>query len=161
LFNPPPNNGASGNSVTTVNVNSSGSSSSSTTINNLAVTQTSFKTPPVAANNKFVSTVNLGKAFQLLSLSASAPCRIQLYGTLTAQSGDSYRGLDVPPPAGSIQNIICDIVLDTSPFQWSFQDRIGANADNPVTSNVYITITNLDITTDVITVSFAYIPFVS
>jgi hypothetical protein len=84
-----------------------------------------------------------------------------MYGTALAQSADSSRALDISPPAGTGQNIICDIVLDTAPYLWNFQNREGANGDNPVSSTIYLTVTNLDAITDIITLSLSYIPIVS
>lgn len=161
LFNPPnpslSSTGGSTNNVTNI-TSSSGSGSSSSTV---AITQASLKTSVIGPNNSFVGSFTLSKVFQLLTLGASSPCRVRLYGTAAAQSADAYRGLDVPPPAGTAQNIICDIAMDTSPFQWTFQDRIGANGDSPVTATVYITVTNLDATSDAITLSFSYVSIVT
>ena len=165
LFNPPPVQNGSG--PTTIN-NYGGSSSSgggsgggSGGTSPIPVAQTAITTVSIGPNTSFVGSVTLSRAFQLLSVNSSAPCRVRLYGTAAAQSADSYRGLDIPLPAGTIQNVICDIVLDTSPFQWTFQDRVGANGDTPVSPTTYITVTNLDSTTDAITVSFSYVPIVS
>ena len=84
----------------------------------------------------------------------------RLYGTAAQQSADAYRGLDVAPPAGTAQNMICDLVLDTAPLVWGFQDRIGSNGDNPTSSTVYITVTNLEAVTDSFTLTFGYVPLV-
>jgi hypothetical protein len=163
LFAPTASQNGGGN--TTVNSFASSSSSggggggSSTTT--LAIAQTSINTPALAPSGQFVGSLNLSKVFQLLSVGTSAPARIRLYGTAAAQAGDAGRGLDVPLPAGSTQNVICDVALDTSPFLWSFQDRVGANNDSPVTSTIYITITNLDTTTDTIRTSINYVPVVN
>jgi hypothetical protein len=161
LFNPPNPGLSAGGSTTTINNISTGSSSGGSGTSTIAVTQTSFKTASIAANATFTGSFTLSRVFQLLALGASAPCRVRLYGTAAAQSSDAYRGLDVPPPAGTVQNIICDIVLDTSPLQWKFQDRVGANADTTVNSTVYISVTNLDATSEVFTLSFSYVPLVS
>jgi hypothetical protein len=118
--------------------------------------QATIQTTALSNGQVFAGTIALAKAFQLLNVSASSPCRIQLYGTALAQAGDAGRGLDVPPPAGSTQNIICDVVLDTSPLQWFFQSRTGANADSPQTNKVYVTITSLAPITGPITVNVGY-----
>ena len=123
--------------------------------------QASITTGNLNPGQTFVNSFLVADSFQLLNISTNSPARVQLYGTNTAQLGDSYRGLDVPTPAGTVQNIICDVVLDTSPYQWSFQNRTGANADSPQTTTVYVTITNLDSTTDVITLTLTYVPIES
>lgn len=163
LFNPNPVVTGSGNITTIVNSNSGSSAGGggASSLATLAISNTSVRTPSIIAGSKYSGSFTLSKAFELLNISASSPCRIQLYGTQSAQSADSYRGLDISPPAGTGQNIICDIVLDTVPYLWNFQNREGANSDNPVSSTIYITVTNLDAVTDVITLTFSYIPIVS
>ena len=161
MFTPPAVPVGSGNTTVTENVSSSSSSGGGSSSSSIAVLQTSVTTPGIGPGNSFVGSVVLSKSFQLLVVTASAPCRIRLYGTAAAQAADSYRGLDVPPPAGDIQNIISDVALDTSPFHWTFQDRVGASGDSPMTATVYLTVTNLDVTTDVITVTFSYAPIVN
>ena len=162
LFNPPNpslsvTGGSTGNVTNITGSSGSGGGGSSSTV---VIAQTSLKTTSIGPNANFTGSFALSKAFQLLTIGASSPCRVRLYGTFAAQSADAYRGLDIPPPAGTVQNIICDIVLDTSPFVWTFQDRVGANGDSPITSYVYITVTNLDTISDVITLSFSYVSLV-
>lgn len=118
-------------------------------------------TPVLPPNAKFTGALAMTKSFQLLSIAVGSPARIQFYGTAAAQTQDSGRGLDVPPPAGVMQNIIADVVLDTGPFQWSFQDRVGANADQPQQAVMYVTVTNLDGTSDSITLTLQYVPLES
>lgn len=162
VLTPLPPQNQSGSVTNIINASSTGGSSGGgTSTTGLAIAQTSVKTTVIAANATYNGSFVLGKAFQLLATSASAPCRIRLYGTAAAQSADAYRGLDNPPPAGTVQNIICDVVLDTFPLIWTFQDRIGANGDSPATSTVYISVTNLDSTTEAITVSFSYVALVT
>ncbi len=168
FFTPPAPAGGSGTYVTNNYSNSSNSSSGSGggsssggsggSITGITVTQASLVAASLGPGGKFSGSITLSKSFQLLGLTASAPCRIQIYGSRVAQLGDLYRGLDVTPPAGSTQNIITDVVLDTSPYTWTFQDRMGSNGESPVTARVYVTITNLDITTDNITVGISYVP---
>ena len=159
LFNPQSNTNGGG----TVTVNqfansSSESSGGSSTSVVIAATQVSINTTSISPNSTFTGVLKLSRSFQLLGVTSNYASRIQLYGTALEQLADSYRGLDVPPPAGTIQNIICDVVLDTNPYQWSFQDRVGSNADTTPSSNVYITITNLDAATGVLTVNILYVP---
>lgn len=163
LFNPSPIYSSQGSGTVTniTNVTGSTSTGGSTTSTSLAITNTSVKTPSIIAGGKFTGSFTLSKAFELLSISATSPCRIQMYGTMAAQSADASRGLDISPPAGTGQNIICDVVLDTAPYTWNFQNREGANGDNPVSSTIYLTVTNLDAITDIITMAISYIPIVS
>lgn len=166
LFNPSNNNLANINvSETSTNTSGGGGGGGggggTTPSSSIKALQASITTPSISPNATFVSSIGLSKSFQLLNLSASNACRVQLYGTSLAQSSDSYRGLDVAPPAGSFQNIICDIVLDTSPYQWTFQDRVGANGDSPQKSSIYITVTNLTSASAAIGFTITYGPIVN
>lgn len=158
LLTPQAVNTNSGSTTTTgvITTSSSGSSGSTTTI---VAKQATVTTAVLSPNSKFTSTIGMTRSYQLLSLSVSSSARVQLYGTSVAQSADLSRGLDVPPAAGTAQNIICDVVLDTAPTIWSFQSRMGANADTPQSTVTYITVTNLDTNSDAITVTIQYVPF--
>jgi hypothetical protein len=114
-------------------------------------------TTTISPGDRYTGLLPISKSFQLLTLSTDTSCRIQLYGTSFAQLQDAARGLDVPPPAGTSQNIICDIVLDTLPYQWNFQNRTGANADTPQQPLIYSTITNLSSATTTIRVTVNYV----
>ena len=112
-------------------------------------------------NQSFVSSVQVAKSFALLGVTTSAPARVQLYGTQAAQTSDAYRGLDVPPPAGTLQGLICDVALDTAPFNWTFQDRVGANCDSPQTPTIYLTLTNIGSASGSISVTLLFVPLES
>jgi hypothetical protein len=146
-----------GTSTTTANVSTASSGSSGSTTAIVAKTST-ITTAVLSPNAQFTGVMSFSRSFQLLVLAVNSSARVRLYGTAAAQSGDLGRGLDIPPAAGTAQNIICDVVLDTSPFTWPFQDRVGANADTPQTTNIYVTVTNLDSNSDAITVTFQYVP---
>lgn len=160
LFNPQPVPivTSGGTSITNVGVISGGGSSGGggSGGSTASITQASVRTPSVGPGNRFTGTITLSKAFQLINITSSSVCRVELYGTALAQSGDMGRQLDVPPPAGSTQNIITDVVLDTVPLSWAFQDRGGSNGDTPQSNTIYISITNLDSTSDIITVTITY-----
>lgn len=117
--------------------------------------------PILNPGNRFTGFINIAKGFQMLGLSVSNAARVQLYGTLAAQNGDLYRGIDVPPPAGTSQNIITDLVFDTLPYQWAFQNRTGSNGDSPQKPLAYITITNVSSASTAVTVVVQYVPLES
>lgn len=135
-----------------------GSSGGSTTPSGNPSIQGAITTTTLNPNTSQAATLQAAKSFQLLTLSASRACRVQLYGTSLARSIDAGRPLDISPPAGSTQNIICDVVLDTSPFTWSFQSRVGANADAPQGKAVYARITNLSAQIAPVNVSVSFVP---
>lgn len=136
----------------------SGTGGGSTTPTTNSAVQGPITTGALNPNATTTATLQASKSFQLLTLSANRACRIQLYGTNQARSSDAGRPLDVSPPAGSTQNIICDVVLDTSPFTWAFQSRVGANADSPQGKVIYVRITNLSAQIAPINASVGYVP---
>lgn len=155
----PPSSQSSGGAVTTTTTEVSGSSGGGgTTTPVIAAAIVSIKTNTLAPGASFTSTVQMSKSFQLLSLAASAAMRFELYGTNSAQTADAGRGLDIPPAAGSTQNIICDVALDTAPYQWAYQSRVGANGDSPQSATVYVTITNIGTVNAALTATLTYVP---
>ncbi len=151
---------SSGGSVITNNrvtqIVSGGSSSSS-----LAVKSVSVTTPSLNSGDNFQTAAMVAKAYQLLSVSASGPCEVRLYGSVSEQVTDSARGLDVPVAAGVGQNIVSDVALDSVPYVWYYQNRVGANADTPQSNLLYITVINLDEVSDVISVVLQYVGMVN
>jgi hypothetical protein len=157
---PPPalTTGTGGGTViqnTTVVTSSSSSSSSSSAI---VAVPTSITTAVLNPGQQFAGALTLSRSFQLLALTSNVAARVRLYGTASAQTQDSGRALDVAPSPGTTQNLITDVALDTAPFQWTFQNRIGANGDSPQKQTVYLTVTNLSGSSVAITLSLIYVP---
>lgn len=161
MLNPNPIPTGTGTTIVSSSSTSVSSSSSTTTTTTIKAVQASITTSALTPNAKFVKSLAMSQSFQLLNVSCTGAARVELYGTTVAQSNDLGRGLDVPPPAGTAQNIITDLALDTAPYSWTFQDRVGANGDLPQTNIVYITVTNLGIATTAITVTLTYGPIVN
>jgi hypothetical protein len=148
--------GGSVTNITQVTSTSGGGSSSSTV--SLAAKSVLLSTPVIAAGNQLLTTVTMARSFQLLSIVASLPCGVRLYGSSTAQSLDAIRGIDDPVAAEVGQGIITDLVFDTSPFSWGWQDRIGANNDTTQTTTIYITVLNNQAVSQAVTVTIRYVP---
>lgn len=133
---------AGGNIVTNVTTTASGSSSSSSTTGSLVSASIAINVPSLSPGQTYSATVEVAKSFQLLLLNATIPVEVRVYGSALAQTIDSSRTTDTAPSFETTQNLITDVVFDTAPYQWSWQNRIGANADNPQTKNVYFTVVN-------------------
>lgn len=132
--------GGSVTNVTNVTAASGGSGGSTTpTLTSASVT---FTVPTLAPGQVYTTTIQMAKSFQLLLLTSSNPVEVRLYGTSLSQTIDISRPTDTAPPFEVTQNLITDVVFDTSPFQWNWQNRIGANADNPQTKAIYVTVVN-------------------
>lgn len=153
---------------------SSGGGSGNAEVANVSVSQSTNVVPPPAVivakqavitttvlgpGAQFVGTLpNIGRTYQLISVASSVAARVQVYGTALSQTADLSRALDQPPAAGSTQNIITDVALDSLPFSWTFQDRVGNNGDVPQNPTSYMTITNLSAAAVAITVTLNYVP---
>jgi hypothetical protein len=97
----------------------------------------------IVPNGAALTRITVNRSLQLFSVAASGPCCIRLYGNAAAQSLDVSRPVDAPVPAELTQNIIIDVVLDTTPFFWNTQNIVGFNADTPQGTTLYLTVLNL------------------
>ena len=142
-------------STTSTSSTSSSSSSSSSTSTPPTISNASLTTTVLAPSGIWKGTVQMAKGFQLQSVNANSFCRIELYGSKNAQTLDQTRPVS-QSPANTTQGIILDVVLLTS-LNWKILDCVGANMDNPQTSTVYVTITNLSTASKAFTVSLSYV----
>ena len=158
----PVGNGQGGTSVTNNNttVVSSGGGGGSTA--SLAAKVVVVKTSLLGPSAALRQTVAMpAKSFQLLSCIATGACEVRIYGSASAMTTDSTRALDAPLAAELSNGLLSDVVLDTAPYQWAWQNRIGANSDNPQTNNLYVSITNLSSSTASPVVSVTFLPLES
>jgi hypothetical protein len=137
-----------------------GTGTNPTTSANVA-TSVSLTTPVLNNGNSYFGTIPISKSFQLLNISANGACRVEIYGTALSQTLDAGRGLDIAPLPGTTQNLITDVVIDTAPYQWSWQNRVGSNADSPQNVAAYVTITNLGVTSAALTITILFVPLES
>jgi len=139
----PSNNGLGGGSTVT-NTTVIQSTASGATTPALTAQTVSYVSSMLNAGSTGYSTLNLtAKSFQLIYMAATGPCEIRIYGSANAMAADASRAMDAPPAAEWANNIITDVVLDTAPYTWNWQNRVGANSNTPQTTNLYIAVTNL------------------
>lgn len=120
--------------------------------------QTFLRTGVLLPGGQYIGTISLASSFQLLAIASDSAVRVELYGSASAQTQDLARGLDVPPAAGVTQGIISDLALDTYPYQWSFQNRLGSNSDSPQSRLIYLTITNIGSSSVAAGITIQYVP---
>lgn len=135
---------AGGNTVVnqTSTSSASGSSSSSSTVATLTATSVTINVPALTVSGAYRASVSVAKALQLIQVVASAPVEVRLYGSSITQGGDASRLTDTPPAFETQAGLVTDIVFDSAPYNWTWQNRVVANADSPQTSNLYITVVN-------------------
>jgi hypothetical protein len=134
-----------------------GGGGGSTTLTSKTVT---VNVPALVVGAQFLATVAMAKSFQLLQVTSSNPIEVRVYGDATTQTSDLARATDVPPPFETTPGLISDVVLDTSPFQWNWQNRIGANASSPQTTQIFLTFVGVSGISGA-TVTITYLPLES
>lgn len=152
-------------SGTTINnttvTNSSGSSSSSGSGTTLKSVTVFLNAPPLSVSGVYSATIQMAKSFQLLQIASSQPVEVRLYGTVLAQVSDVARVTDNSPPF-EINGVITDVVFDTLPYQWNWQNRIGANADSPQGTTIYVNVVNSSLAnTTAASIAITYLPLES
>ena len=141
---------STGSTSSTSSSSSGGGTSASPTISNASLT-----TNVLAPSGIWKGTIQMAKGFQLQSVNANSYCRVELYGSKNAQTLDQSRPVS-QAPLNTTQGIIMDVVLLSS-LSWKVLDCTGANMDNPQTTTVYATITNLSTASKAFTVSLSYV----
>jgi hypothetical protein len=119
-----------------------GGGSGSTTQTKLVSTSVTINVPNLSPGQTFMTSVLAAKTFQLQQVTSTIPIEARLYGDAITQGGDIARLTDGPVPYEVVPGLITDIVFDTLPYTWNWQNRIAANADSPQTSSLYVTIVN-------------------
>ena len=135
---------------------SGGGGSSTFSLNPVTVT---IPVPSLPAMSSIQTSVALSQSFQILSVASNNPCNVRLYGSIAAQVQDAVRSVDAPVPAELVQNIIVDVVFDTPPYFWNTQNIIGANANSPQSTLIYVTVINgSNIPQSGTVISIGYVP---
>jgi hypothetical protein len=139
---------------------SSGAGSGTTTSLTLAPTNTGIKTDSISQGVPFLTSIQMAPLFLLYKVTVSSPARVELYSTSSAQNSDKGRLVSTPVSLGTENEIIGDfnLALSTeSPWLCS-PAPTGFNGDDPISSTIYLTVTNLNPSTVPIIVSLFYLP---
>jgi hypothetical protein len=161
--------GAAGNAQSNAAIKSIAQTVVNETINNLPstpATQTNNISTVTASATSLASgaiaqsTILLARAFTVLSVVCNGALRLRLYSTAAAQTADLNRPNTVPPTPGTNHGVICDLYLasNTQYPLWNLAPVApGSNDDNPQTTNVYCSITNLGVITASLTAAITYV----
>jgi hypothetical protein len=107
-----------------------------------------------------LTSLQMSPLFILYKVTVSSPARVELYSTSGAQTLDRGRPATTPVSSGTENEVIGDfnLALSTeSPWLCS-PAPTGFNGDDPISSTIYLTVTNLNPSTSPITVSLSYLP---
>jgi hypothetical protein len=91
-------------------------------------------------------------------MTANGPCEVRIYGTAIAQAADFSRAAYAPLAAELNNNMVTDVVLDTAPYVWYWQNRVGCNSQTPQANIAYLTVFNGGAAPQSIQISFVVLP---
>lgn len=140
---------------TTTVVSSTSSSSTSTALTTKTVT---YNSPILAIGGSDLQVITMAKSYQLISVVANNPCEMRLYGSTNSQVADFGRATDAPLAAELLSNMVTDLVFDTAPYTWSWQNRVGVNSDSLQSTNCYITVFNTGASPAQIQITIVFLP---
>lgn len=141
---------------TVVNTTGGGSSGSATVpVTALTVTLDVSELDPGAAAT---AALTVSAVAVLLILGSSDQCEVRIYGDAATQAMDASRSTDSAPPFEVLPGLVTDVVFDTAPYQWNWQNRVFVNQDAPVTTSLYITVINNTSGTVTPSVTLTYLP---
>jgi hypothetical protein len=144
---------------TVVTATASGSSSASTGLTTVTL---NYVSPLLVSGAAATQALNVSsKSYQLISMKSNGACEIRIYGSAVAQATDFSRIAYDPLPAELGNNLVTDVVLDTAPYVWNWQNRVGANQDSPQASIAYLTVFNTGNLPQNIQIAFVVLPLES
>ena len=148
-----------GSTVTNTTVTQSVSSGSSTSVTGITAKTLTYVSPLLNVGAAAVQALNVAsKSYQLISVTANGACEIRIYGSAAAQAADFGRVTYAPLAAELGNNMVTDIVFDTSPYVWYWQNRCGSNSDSPQANIAYLTVFNTGVTPQNFQIAFVVLP---
>lgn len=141
----PVSTAAGGNTVINNNTTitgSSSSSSSSSTFSGFTPKTVTINAPTLLPGVMTIGTLTAAKAAVLMTVGSSDLCEVRIYGDPTSQTIDIPRASDTAPAFEQTPGLVTDVILDTLPLKWAWQNRVYVNQDSPQTTNLYITVLN-------------------
>ncbi len=127
---------------TTVNSSGGGSSSGGNVPVVVAAKTVTFNPGTILPGDAAIVTVVVTEIAVLMLMGSSDLCEVRIYGDSVTQAADVSRVTDTAPAFEVTQGLVTDVVFDTSPFQFNWQNRLFVNQDAPQTTNMYITVVN-------------------
>lgn len=113
---------------------------------------------PMSPGDAVMATLSVAAVAVLITVGSSDSCEIRIYGDTVSQSLDVSRSTDTAPAFEITTGLVTDVVLDTTPLQWNWQNRIFINQDAPATTNLYVTVLNPTLNTVTPSVTITYLP---
>jgi len=105
-----------------------------------------------------VTSVTASKIAVLMIVGSSDLCEIRIYGDPVTQAADVGRVADTAVAFEITPGVVTDVILDTNPLQFNWQNRLFVNQDAPQTTNLYITVLNNTAGAVTPSVTITYLP---
>lgn len=132
--------GAGGSVTYNTVVSSSSSGSVTPTVAALSVASAAVNVPSLDPSSSWTGTIVLAKAVQLQGLTSTSPLEVRLYADADTQGFDISRASDNAPAFEITGGLITDVIFDTVPYSWSWQNRTAFNPAG--TTTYYVTVVN-------------------
>ena len=144
---PPPASAQGAGSTTNINanINASNSTSNVTITSNLGVIQSaSFNIQPLNPGQTYAGSVTMvGEGWLFYALSPTFLMRVRGYGCSAGQASDLARPITQGPGFGTEQDIIFDVVMDTT-LGWDFTPGVvGTNQVEGESQLLFVTVDNV------------------
>lgn len=102
------------------------------------------------------TSINLSRSFTILKLEVSHKCWVRFYLNGSSRTADELREIDSDPDPGV--GLIAEFVSTEAETILATPGVVGYNDESPVTSVCPIRITNLEDSTEDITITVTYLP---
>lgn len=112
-----------------------------------------FDTSSLVNNGSENMNVSISKTFSLMKLITTRSAWIRLYSDSASRTADESRSIGIDPVSGS--GLLAEFVTTANVIQKVTPFILCGNLEEPVTSNVYIRVTNLSGTTGTINTSMS------
>lgn len=118
----------------------------------------SITTPVLNQNQSYSGTILLSRTYAVLTVTVNVAARIRLYINKSSAANDLGRPATTPVTLGLQTGIVGDWLLQVpTEFVWLCSPApLGYNADQPIDSAGYITVTNPSASSSAIQVSMVY-----
>lgn len=102
-----------------------------------------------------ITPIMLATGFRIFDISTTKPARVRLYATADMQTVDLPRAIGVDPDPGS--GVLLDYVTDAGDIEALNPLVDGMSLETIPSSSIPMTVTNLDTTAGLVTVSLGYL----
>lgn len=110
----------------------------------------------IASGTHWYGFIPLGYSYRIISVETSVPARVRLYDTDAHRYTDSTRPIGTDPVGE--HGVMMDMITEPGNLLYTSNPAIdGYNNEDPISVNIPITVTNLDLGSAIVTVTLTYL----